>query len=624
MPRQNLNVEGRIVGQCKIRKRGCSSSSSSSFVKNYRLKRAILVGKRGGSSTPVPTWKMNSRSPSLQNEISMKNLPVKGGGGGKDLLSVSARQLAATLWEINEVPPPNTKENLEEKRNKMKMRNRGLVKHLDDPSHSPVSERMDPSKGAGHCRRASVASHKLQLTDYNLGGLKSLHNASIVEIEPQTCGQTPSGCTFGVKTRLKDVRDSLTTCKELVKVLNRICGPEHQHSTSLSLVSALKIELDRARLEVGKLIQEQGSNHKEIDFILKQFAEEKAAWKIKEQDKIHNALMSIARELEIEKKLRRQTERLNKKLGKELANTKAFLSKAVKDLESEKTAREILEQVCDELARGIGEDRTEVEELKKQSAKVREEVEKEREMLQLADLLREERVQMKLSEAKYQFEEKNEAVDKLRSELQSYLRTKAGGEKDDGSPNYDRIKELEEYLKRTISGSCQNGGIEKDEGEVVNEEECGGDDSADSDLQSIELNMDNSRKSYEWSYACGGIAPNDPKTIPLDKIKGRKSISEKTQHRGVSLESKDSNGIKWEFGTKHQESLEGVEGEIFLDLASQAQKKDYEDEIRRYEMIRDLRDHIVSGSGKTSSKGFAASPTQMMLSEGLAVLQGAR
>lgn len=91
MARKNLNVDGGI--KCnKVRKRGSSSSSSSSLVRNYRLKRAILVGKRGGSSTPVPTWKTSS---------------VKGGGGGgggdsrgKEM-SVSARKLGATLWEIN-------------------------------------------------------------------------------------------------------------------------------------------------------------------------------------------------------------------------------------------------------------------------------------------------------------------------------------------------------------------------------------------------------------------------------------------------------------------------------------------------------------------------------------------
>ncbi|MCD7466543.1 hypothetical protein HAX54_003354 [Datura stramonium] len=179
-------------------------------------------------------------------------------------------------------------------------------------------------------------------------------------------------------------------------------------------------------------------SHNEVDILLKKFEEEKMAWKIKEQDKIHTAITAVARELKIEKKLKKQTERLNKKLGRELADTKASLSKAVKELEGEKGQREILEQVCDELARGLGEDRAEMEELKRQSAKIREEVEMEQKMLQLADVMREERVQMKLSEAKYQFEEKNAVLDKLRNELEAYLRSKG--------PRRTRIEESQTFI----------------------------------------------------------------------------------------------------------------------------------------------------------------------------------
>lgn len=118
MIRQNWNGE-----ECnnKVRKRGGSSSSSSSLVQSYRLKRAVLVGKRGGgsnSTTPVPLWKMNSRSPSLQNDSGnsskiFKNLQQQTAKGTVSDLSVSARKLGATLWEINGVvlPIPKKEEN---------------------------------------------------------------------------------------------------------------------------------------------------------------------------------------------------------------------------------------------------------------------------------------------------------------------------------------------------------------------------------------------------------------------------------------------------------------------------------------------------------------------------------
>lgn len=130
-----------IERQCKIRKRGCSSSSSSSLVRRYRLKRAILVGKRAGSSTPVPTWKTSTspRSPATMPK-KQKGLLLqqhsKDDGKGKEVMSVSARKLAATMWEINEVNDLKSKES--------KMREEEGVPQmppkLPDPSYSPISE----------------------------------------------------------------------------------------------------------------------------------------------------------------------------------------------------------------------------------------------------------------------------------------------------------------------------------------------------------------------------------------------------------------------------------------------------------------------------------------------------
>ncbi|XP_009595564.1 uncharacterized protein At5g41620-like isoform X2 [Nicotiana tomentosiformis] len=655
MLRQNLYGDGRSGGKCnnKVRKRGGSTSSSSSLIQSYRLKRAILVGKKGGSSTPVPMWKMNnSRSPSLQNDSNCKSFKILqqqqttaakviGSEKGKEILSVSARKLGATLWEINGVLTPNKKEeeNFDGVERVVKSSSKfdSVALQL---SHSPVSERMERSKVGSHRRRTSIGSQKLVQTD------SSLQNGCSIEVDQtqQNHAQTVN------RHRLKDVRNGLSASKELLKVLNRVWGLNEHQSMCLSLFSAIKAELDRACIQVTKLIHEQRYNNGEVDVLLKQFEEEKAAWKLKEHDKIHTAITSIAKELKIEKKLRKQTERLNKKLGKELADTKNSLSKAVKELEGEKRAREILEQVCDELARGIGEDRAEVEELKRQSAKVREEVEKEREMLQLADVLREERVQMKLSEAKYQFEEKNAVVDKLRNELEAYLRSKKGQQQGgDDSPNYERIKELEKHLRETLPTTCYYQDKEKENAKVLSKEDDeeeeddddDDDDSADSDLHSIELNMDDNTKSYQW----GSTLQNDPKRFSVsDKSKGRRSISEKFPTQSISIERETSDGIEWEFTAGGKENVDTFEqersnvlenGGIF-EFSSQVWKKECEDEIERYKMIKDLRDHIVSStSRKTPTQGFS-SPTknwsqqnlpsndaERVINEAFAVLQGA-
>ncbi|KZV30548.1 hypothetical protein F511_05698 [Dorcoceras hygrometricum] len=436
---KHLNVDIRIGGRkCKVRKRGCSSSSSSSLVKNYKLKRAFLVGKRVGSSTPIPLWKMNgSKSPCLEFDNGFKYVAAKGGENAKDF-SVSARKLAATLWEINGLLPPRTKrEDIEDKISEV-----GIVRKerifeptknsmavaLSDQFQGPVSEGMDPWKECRHRNRASSGSQKLLL------GRANSFSDCLVEVDPK---QTPYKHLNGSKTHLKDVYNGLATSRELLKLLSRICRLDQRNSTSFSLVSALKLELDRTCAHFSRYILEQRTNQVDVDNMLKNFLEENAVWKNKEQDKIQSAVTSLSGELKMEKRLRKQTERMNKKLGKELAETKASLSRATKDLERERRTCEIMEQVCDELARGIGEDKAEVEELKRESAKVRKEVEKEREMLQLADVLREERVQMKLLEAKYQFEEKNAVVDKLRDELELFLKSKNREEQEDyGSPRY--------------------------------------------------------------------------------------------------------------------------------------------------------------------------------------------
>ncbi|KAK6139879.1 hypothetical protein DH2020_026393 [Rehmannia glutinosa] len=533
-------MEGLIV-PTKIRKRGCSSSSSSSSrVYNYRLnKRAILVGKnragiglgvgiglgRSRSTTPVPTW----RTTPLRTAIDSP----KYSQSGKSTRPVSARRLAATLWEMNEMPSPKMSESdLEVMKGQQKKLGSKMVfkrekmqsgwglhsgsgflpPHLSDPSHSPtVSEKMDRS-GTGSRRRGTPSiSQRLLSAEQNVGVIDSISNASLMEIETRSRPQTSSGSVIGSKNRLKDASNALTTSKELLKIINRIWARADPPSSSMSLISALHAELERARLQVNQLIQEQRSDKNEISHLMKCFAEEKASWKNKEHQAVETAIGSIVGELEAERKLRRRLESLNKKLGQELAEMKLAFVKSVKELESEKRAREITEEVCDELARNIDEDRAEVE--------------KEREMLELADKLREERVQMKLSEAKHQFEEKNSAVSKLRKQLEVFLRTKR--DKDD------------EEAEDAIDGK---------------------EDSAESDLHSIELNTDNNNKGYKW------------KLPVINEIKARNSVSGQVSRRSVSLQRSVSDGVE---------------------LETEASRSSYFDETQRLKAVKGLKDHHV-------------------------------
>ncbi|KAJ8768048.1 hypothetical protein K2173_020988 [Erythroxylum novogranatense] len=533
-------------GQCKIRKRGNSSSSSSSLVKKYRFKRAILIRRKAGSTTPVPAWRTSTKPPySIMPNDESNKCQFSLSGGQANEVSVSSRKLAAALWEINGNRSAAEKELelLQDKKELRRGKTFSRLPHLSDPSHHIISEKIDRSRGDDHWTRTSVVvSRKHQLADCNMENMDSINNGRLIEIEAETGRKVHNTeSTDGIKTCLKEVSNRLRTSKELVRALSHIWGLEEHHSSGMFLVSALGVELERARAQVNQLIKGQRSTRDEFDDLIRRYEEEKAASKNRERKRIQTAIAHIAEELEVEKKLRSQTERLNKKLGKELADTKAALSKAGKELDAEKRAKEILEQVCDELAKGIGEDRAAVEELKRESAKVREEIEKEREMLQLADVLREERVHMKLSEAKYYFEEKNAAVECLRNELEQYVRETLGTKNKGSSPNYDRIKELEAYLENIKFGSWQSLVTEQNEEEAV----ADGDNSVDSDLHSIELNMDKSCRSYEWSYACeDNHSLRNPMLVLADNgVKARKSISDNIHWESISLQRRDGSGI---------------------------------------------------------------------------------
>ena len=328
---------------------------------------------------------------------------------------------------------------------------------------------------------------------------------------------------------MKEASSALTTSKELLKIINRLWGQADQPSSSMSLISALHSELERARLQVNHLIQEQRSEKNDISYLIKCFAEDRASWKNHEQLAVEAAVGSIARELDAERKLRRRLESLNAKLGQELAEIKSSFIKAVKELESEKRAREVAEQVCDELARNIDLDRAGVDKSERECVGFHQQVEEERELLELADKLHEDRAQMKLSEAKHQFEEKSSAVSKLRKQLEAFLGSKR-----------DRVDEEVED------------GVESKE-----------EDSAESDLHSIELEL-NKNNSIEkghskWAHT-SAVERMSRRTPASNDTRARNSISGMVSRGSTSLQRSASDGVEWaaQGAGNHHTNNEGI------------------------------------------------------------------
>ncbi|CAL5027916.1 unnamed protein product [Urochloa decumbens] len=396
-----------------------------------------------------------------------------------------------------------------------------------------------------------------------------MSNGSAMEVG--TCSQDDvSRCTEEKTFNLQDLQNSLIASKELVKVLAHIWGPGELNPSTVSLISALRSELDVARAHVKRLIREQNSDAHEIEGLKKQLTEEMESWKVKQKDKVANALQFIVSELDSERKSRKRAEKANKKLSITLANTEASLQAATKELEREKKSKGRVEKICSELIRGLDEDKAEVEALKRETEKAQEELQKEREMLQLADEWREQRVQMKLLEAQLQFEEKNAAINQLRDELQAYLDTRKEQE-----PANDPMQ---------LSHASENGAAAASGSAFGNGENCSdgaGDNASEgSDMHSIELNVDGISKTYTWSY----------------------TPSSKGRQRNESFSDRGMDGAN---SCHLERSFQDLDEELEGDWAEGYGNGmlNFEHDEERYQAIKNLREQMLAGSGFIMSQG---------------------
>ncbi|KAG9453119.1 hypothetical protein H6P81_006023 [Aristolochia fimbriata] len=177
----------------------------------------------------------------------------------------------------------------------------------------------------------------------------------------------------------------------------RHCQPQKRHSSSrhhhpLPPISARK--LAASLWDFGHLFQLEGSMEEE--YYSSSPLEPSSSLSVSHRRRVSVVAQSdldLARariedlkaEVDFERKLRKKAESLNKRLAKEVGE--------------ERKARAAMKRACGELANEIAADKAEIERMKK-------EMEEERKMLRLAQVWREERVQMKLTEAKLVMEEK--------------------------------------------------------------------------------------------------------------------------------------------------------------------------------------------------------------------------
>ncbi|KAK4439337.1 hypothetical protein Salat_0268600 [Sesamum alatum] len=188
------------------------------------------------------------------------------------------------------------------------------------------------------------------------------------------------------------------------------------------IASARCAELFKARRRINKLEAEQGWSRTKLKHFLKKLDEERASWIRTQHQKMCLMVKNLENDVKRERRKCRKMDIVNSKLLNDLTEVKLSARKFKQNLEEEKRARELWEDVCDELAKEIEGSKAEIGALRNHRARIQEEVEKERKMLQLVEVWREERAQMKLVNAKLMSEHKYAKMNNLIVDLEAFLR----------------------------------------------------------------------------------------------------------------------------------------------------------------------------------------------------------
>ncbi|XP_028760321.1 uncharacterized protein At5g41620-like [Neltuma alba] len=360
-------------------------------------KNGAPLGRRSRPETPLLKWKTDdkgkNKDPLDEDEKSDAGCGRRAKGKKQREASVSVRKLAAGLWR------------------------------LQQPEMAPARSGRQHGIGHGGHRFPNHQNGVINGSDLNnvLQSPRSIvgaKNGHFCELEPSflLSNSAMEGATKWDPVCLKTLDEAQHIYNQM-KLLD-------QKVSAVSVVSALESELDQARARIQELETEQHTSKKKLEHFLRKVSEERTSWRSREHEKIRVYIDDIKAELNRERKSRQRTEIVNSRLVNELADAKLSIKRCMQDYEKERKARVLIEEVCDELAKEIGEDKAEVEALKRESMKLREEVEEERKMLQVAEVWREERVQMKLIDAKVALEEKYSQMNKLVADLESFLKSK--------------------------------------------------------------------------------------------------------------------------------------------------------------------------------------------------------
>ncbi|KAK1565346.1 hypothetical protein Q3G72_024529 [Acer saccharum] len=507
-----------------------------------KLRRGVWVGKRRGPTTPiVSSWRF---WPSKFEEEA-RGCIIKGEEEEENATTthVSARKLAAALWEFHQYQYHNLpiskmqhrggnnvnangvsdsrirrhRQHQHQNQHHHHYKEKGLdFSHfLVDPTPSSPDQPESASSLRRHIAQSLIQHHRsIERNHRALQPVSPASYGSSMEMAPYNPAVTPSS-SLDFKGRVGESHYNLKTSTELLKVLNRIWSLEEQHASNVLHIRALKTDLDHSRARIKELLRDQQADRHEIDDLMKQNAEDKLVRKSKEQDRIHAAVQSVRDELEDERKLRKRSESLHRKLARDLSEVKSSLSNALKELERERKSRKLLEDLCDEFAEGIKDYEQEVHAWKQKSDKDWAGT-ADRDILHISESWLDERMQMKLEEAQTGVAEKNSIVDKLGFEIETFLQDQrmCSSKKTNNTLPRDRRNSLESVPLHEAVSAPQDAGDD--------------DDSAGSDSYCFELNKPNNGDLK----SPGGEAVDNRIDETVKHSQTRKHIASRDRTRG--------------------------------------------------------------------------------------------
>uniref|UniRef100_A0A7N0TY40 Uncharacterized protein n=1 Tax=Kalanchoe fedtschenkoi TaxID=63787 RepID=A0A7N0TY40_KALFE len=378
------------------------------------------IGRRSRPETPLLRWKFDDKEKEEvkeddkekeeEEEVAAVESEKKCGRRAlkKDAVMVSARKLAAGLWKLQpDVAAGTGREN---------RRVSGAV---------TGQLGFQPGNGLG------------VLTDFHHGSGQNFKSPEVRQVRqsPQYGSRPKNGYMCKIKPSVQISNSEMEgatkwdpICSKTLEDASQFYGymkPCELQVSAVAVVSALELKLEQARARIQVLEHEHKSSKKKLESFLRKVSEEKAAWRSREHVKIRAIIYDVKSDLNMERKYRQRVEMVNSKLANELAEAKLLAKRYMQDYEKERKARELIEEVCEELAKEIGDDKEDAEALKKECMKIREDVEDERKMLQMAEVWREERVQMKLVDVKVAVEAKYSQMNRLVADLENFLKSRS-------------------------------------------------------------------------------------------------------------------------------------------------------------------------------------------------------